>query len=322
MNDNLIKINNLTTHFYSGDTVVPAVEDVSFGIKKGETLGIVGESGSGKSVTALSIMRLIPNPPGEIVGGEILFKGKDLLKLSDDDMRKIRGNQISMIFQEPMTSLNPVYTIGNQLSEAVILHQKLTKKQAMLRSLEMLKEVNISLPEKRLKQYPYELSGGMIQRVMIAMALSCLPDLIIADEPTTALDVTTQAQILKLIKKLKEKHNTTVMLITHNMGVVAEIADKVLIMYAGRVLEYSDVKTLFKSPKHPYTVGLLKSIPKIDEKKSKLYTIRGVVPMAGQIKQGCRFKTRCDYVMDICKVEEPPLFTSNNSKVRCWKYRN
>lgn len=265
-------------------------------------------------------MRLIPNPPGEIVGGEILFKGEDLLKLSDEKIREIRGNKISMIFQEPMTSLNPVYTIGNQLSEAIILHQKLTKKQAMLKSLEMLKEVNISLPKKRLKQYPHELSGGMRQRVMIAMALSCTPELLIADEPTTALDVTIQAQILNLIKNLKEKNNTTVMLITHNMGVVSEIADKVLIMYLGRVLEYSDVKTLFESPKHPYTVGLLKSIPKINEKKSKLYTIRGVVPLPGEIKQGCRFQTRCDYVMDICRVEEPPLFTSCNSQVRCWKY--
>lgn len=320
MDDVLLKINNLTTHFTSEDTVVPAVENLSLEIKQGETLGIVGESGSGKSVTALSIMRLIPNPPGEIVGGEILFKGEDLLKLSDEKIREIRGNKISMIFQEPMTSLNPVYTIGNQLSEAIILHQKLTKKQAMLKSLEMLKEVNISLPKKRLKQYPHELSGGMRQRVMIAMALSCTPELLIADEPTTALDVTIQAQILNLIKNLKEKNNTTVMLITHNMGVVSEIADKVLIMYLGRVLEYSDVKTLFESPKHPYTVGLLKSIPKINEKKSKLYTIRGVVPLPGEIKQGCRFQTRCDYVMDICRVEEPPLFTSCNSQVRCWKY--
>lgn len=320
MEDALIKINNLTTHFYSDNTIIPAVEDLSFEIKPGETLGIVGESGSGKSVTALSIMRLIPNPPGKIVGGEILFKGKDLLKLSEEEMREIRGNKISMIFQEPMTSLNPVYTIGNQLSEAMIEHQKLTKKQAAERSLEMLREVNISLPEKRLKQYPHELSGGMRQRVMIAMALSCMPELLIADEPTTALDVTIQAQILNLIKDMKEKYNTTVMLITHNMGVVSEMADKVIIMYLGRVLEYSDIKTLFKFPKHPYTVGLLKSIPKINEKKSKLYTIRGVVPSPGEITEGCKFKTRCDYVMDICKVKEPPFFTSSNSLVRCWKY--
>lgn len=317
----LLEINNLSTNFYSDDLVVPAIENISFKINEGETLGIVGESGSGKSVTALSIMRLIPNPPGKIVGGEILLHGKDILKLSEEEMRDIRGNKISMIFQEPMTSLNPVFTIGNQLSEGLILHQKLTKKQAKIKSVELLKEVKISLAEKRLKQYPHELSGGMRQRVMIAMALSCMPELLIADEPTTALDVTIQAQILNLIKELKEKNNTTVMLITHNMGVVSEIADNVLIMYSGRILEYSDVNTLFKEPKHPYTIGLLKSMPKINGKKSKLYTIKGVVPLPGQIKEGCRFKTRCEYVMGICKVEEPPLFKVDDSLVRCWKYK-
>lgn len=320
MKDYLLEVKDLTTVFYSGEKEIPAIENISFNIEKGETLGIVGESGSGKSVTALSIMKLIPNPPGKTIGGKILFKGKDLLQMDDKEIRKIRGNNISMIFQEPMTSLNPVYTIGNQLSETIILHQKLSKKEAMQKSLEMLKAVKISLPEKRLKQYPHELSGGMRQRVMIAMALSCEPDLLIADEPTTALDVTIQAQILHLIKELKEKTNTAVMLITHDMGVVAEVSDKVIVMYCGRILEYADVRSLFNKPKHPYTLGLLKSIPKIEETKSKLYTIRGSVPAPGQITEGCRFKTRCDFVMDVCLKNEPPFFKSDKNLVRCWKY--
>lgn len=320
MNDYLLEVKDLTTYFYSDNQVIPAVENVSFNISQGETLGIVGESGSGKSVTSLSIMRLIPNPPGEIVNGQIKFKGQDLLKISDKEMRKIRGNRISMIFQEPMTSLNPVYTIGNQLSETIMLHQKLSKKDAMLRSLDMLKQVKIPLPEKRLKQYPHQLSGGMRQRVMIAMALLCIPELLIADEPTTALDVTIQAQILHLIKELKQKTDISIMLITHNMGVIAEMADNVLVMYCGRALEYADVRTLFNKPKHPYTIGLLNSIPKIKKSRLKLYTIRGSVPMPGQITDGCRFKTRCDYAMDRCGFEEPPFFKVGRSSVRCWKY--
>lgn len=246
MKEYLLEVKDLTTVFYSDKKEIPAIENISFKIEKGETLGIVGESGSGKSVTALSVMGLIPSPPGKILGGQILFKGKDLLALKEEDMMKIRGNNISMIFQEPMTSLNPVYTIGNQLAETIILHQKLSRKEAMKKSLDMLKRVRISLPEKRLKQYPHELSGGMRQRVMIAMALSCEPELLIADEPTTALDVTIQAQILHLIKELKERTDTAVMLITHDMGVVAEVSDKVAVMYSGRILEYADVSKLFK----------------------------------------------------------------------------
>lgn len=320
MNEVLLDVKNLTTCFYSGNQAIPAVENLSFSISKSETLGIVGESGSGKSVTSLSIMRLIPNPPGKIVSGQIIFNGRDLLQVSEEEMRTIRGNRISMIFQEPMTSLNPVYTIGNQLSEVFMLHQKLSRQEAMKRSLEMLEKVKIPLAKERLKQYPHQLSGGMRQRVMIAMALACKPELLIADEPTTALDVTTQAQILHLIKELKESTNTSVMLITHNMGLVAEIADKVMVMYCGRVLEYSDVRTLFKNPKHPYTIGLLNSIPKIEGPRTKLFSIKGSVPAPGQIKKGCRFKNRCEYATSKCESEEPPLFKKGESLVRCWEY--
>ncbi|WNF36124.1 ABC transporter ATP-binding protein [Bacillaceae bacterium IKA-2] len=320
MKDYLLEVKELTTCFYSGDIEIPAVKSVSFNVSKGETLCIVGESGSGKSVTSLSIMRLIPEPPGKIVDGQIIFKGKDLLKISNEEMRKIRGNRIAMIFQEPMTSLNPVFTIGKQLSESIILHKKLSKKVAMEVAFEMLKQVKIPLPEKRLKQYPHQLSGGMRQRVMIAMALSCSPDLLIADEPTTALDVTIQAQILQLIKELKENIGTAMLLITHNMGVVAEVADNVLVMYGGRVQEYTDVKTLFKDPKHPYTAGLLKSIPKTEGPRTKLFTIEGSVPMPGQIKVGCQFYTRCHLATSRCQAEEPPLIKVGKSLVRCWEY--
>lgn len=319
MSDLLLEVKNLSTFFYMDKRIIPAVENVSFSVNKKETVGIVGESGSGKSVTALSIMRLINSPPGKIENGEILFCGEDLLKLSESKMRKIRGNRISMIFQEPMTSLNPVYTIGNQLAEAIMLHQGLSKQKSMKKAAIMLEGVKMPLAKKRLGQYPFQLSGGMRQRVMIAMALSCEPELLIADEPTTALDVTIQAQILYLIKELKEKTNTAVLLITHNLGVVAEIADQVIVMYNGRILEQADVKTLFKSPKHPYTIGLLKSIPKMEGQK-KLYTIKGAVPMPGQIKEGCRFKTRCEDVFGKCLLEEPPIFRVGQSNVRCWKY--
>ncbi len=320
MKNYVLEVKNLSTSFHSGKKEIPAVENLSFSILEGETLGIVGESGSGKSVTALSIMRLIPNPPGEIIGGEILYKDSDLLKISDDKIRQIRGNSISMIFQEPMTSLNPVYTIGNQLSEALILHKNLSKKEAMAKSLEMLISVGVPLAEKRLRQYPHQLSGGMRQRVMIAMALSCEPDILIADEPTTALDVTIQAQILNLIKEMKDRMGTAVLLITHDMGVIAEVADRVLVMYCGRAVEYADARTLFKTPKHPYTVGLLESIPNIEGEKKELHSIRGSVPTPGQITEGCRFKTRCDFVMDKCITLEPPIFDVGESKVRCWKY--
>lgn len=318
----VLEVKNLHTVFYSGKKEIPAVEDLSFSILKGETLGIVGESGSGKSVTALSVMRLIPNPPGKIAQGEIFFNDADLLKLSESEIRRIRGNNISMIFQEPMTSLNPVYTIGDQLSETLILHKNLSKKEALSKSLEMLKKVKVLLPEKRLKQYPHQLSGGMRQRVMIAMALACEPAILIADEPTTALDVTIQAQILSLIRELKNKMGTSVMLITHNMGVVAEVADKVMVMYCGRDVECADVRTIFKTPRHPYTIGLINSIPKIDGERTKLHSIRGSVPIPGEIVTGCRFKTRCDDAFDKCMEEEPPVFNVGDTKVRCWKYEN
>lgn len=317
MAKNLLTVNNLTTVFNTKKEQIPAVENVSFSIKAGETLGIVGESGSGKSVMALSIMRLI-SEPGEIIDGEIILEDQDLLQLSESEMRKIRGNKISMVFQEPMTSLNPVFTIGNQLVETILSHQKISKQDAKNLAIQMLKNVNIPSPEDRLKQYPHQLSGGMRQRVVIAMALACRPKLLIADEPTTALDVTTQAQILQLIKELKEKMNTSVMLITHNMGVVAAAADQVIVMYCGRIVEYADVKTIFRNPQHPYTVGLLQSIPKMNEKQEKLYSIKGSVPMPGEIKQGCRFKTRCQFASKRCMVEEPPLIKKGNSLVRCW----
>jgi oligopeptide/dipeptide ABC transporter ATP-binding protein len=316
----LLEVENLKTYFYTDSHVIPAVEGVSFTLDKGETLGIVGESGSGKSVTALSIMRLIPNPPGKIVGGSIRFKGEDLLTKSEAAMRRIRGNSISMIFQEPMTSLNPVYTIGRQISEAIILHQKLSRRQAMEKTLEMLKLVKIPLSEKRIHQYPHQLSGGMNQRVMIAMALSCMPDLLIADEPNTALDVTIQAQILEILKELKERLGTAVLLITHDLGIVAEMASNVLVMYCGRAVEYNDVRSIFKNPAHPYTAALLKSIPGITGPKQKLYSIKGMVPTPSQDLTGCRFKERCEDVMNQCWQEEPPLKPRGNGLVRCWKY--
>ncbi|AYO31390.1 MAG: peptide/nickel transport system ATP-binding protein [Thermoanaerobacteraceae bacterium] len=321
MSENILEVKNLKTYFYTEEAVVPAVDGVSFSIAKGETLGIVGESGSGKSVTALSIMRLLPEPPAKIIGGQVLFKGEDLVSKTNDQMRRVRGNSISMIFQEPMTSLNPVYTIGRQISEAIMLHQKVGKKDAMKKAVEMLKLVKIPLPEKRISDYPHQMSGGMRQRVMIAMALSCVPELLIADEPTTALDVTIQAQILALIKELKERLGTSVILITHDLGVVAEVAEKVMVMYCGRAVEYADVATLYESPRHPYTVGLLNSIPKIKGPKQKLKAIPGVVPQPQDITAGCRFQTRCTYVKDRCLTDEPPLFNVGQSLVRCWNYQ-
>lgn len=320
MDEYILMVENLTTGFRAKDKINPAVDGLSFNLERGETLVIVGESGSGKSVTALSIMGLIPDPPGVILNGEINYRGTDLLTLNKSQLADIRGDRISMIFQEPMTSLNPVYTIGNQLMEGLKKHKNLSDDEARTKAIEMLKRVKIPLPEKRMRQYPHHLSGGMRQRVMIAMALSTEPDILIADEPTTALDVTIQAQILNLIKELKDNLGTSVIFITHDMGVVAEIADKVLVMYGGRAVEHSDVFSLFKKPLHPYTVGLLKSIPKIDSNNEKLYSIRGQVPAAGEITVGCRFKTRCDHVMDICTQEEPPLFDVEGNLVRCWLY--
>ena len=318
MEQKILNVKNLTTTFEYKGEIIPAVQNVSFGISKGETLCIVGESGSGKSVTALSVMRLIQYP-GEIREGEILFDGIDLMKCTENEMRKIRGNQISMVFQEPMTSLNPVFTIGNQLTETILTHRNISKKEAKEQAINMLRSVNIPSPEERLKQYPHQLSGGMRQRVVIAMALACNPKLLIADEPTTALDVTTQAQILKLLNDLEEKTETWFMLITHHRGVVAAAADKVLVMYSGRVMEYADVMTIFKNPLHPYTIGLLKSIPNINEKQNRLYSIKGTIPMPGEIKKGCRFQTRCQIATEKCFKEEPPLKEKGNSLVRCWE---
>lgn len=311
--EKILEVKNLQTSFFTEAGEVKAVDGVSFDLYKGKTVGIVGESGCGKSVTSLSIMRLIPNPPGKIIGGEILYQGKNLLDLSMKEMRKIRGNEISMIFQEPMTSLNPVYTIGNQLLEAILLHQDLSKSAAIDKAIEMLKLVGIPAPEKRIKDYPHQLSGGMRQRVMIAMALSCNPHILIADEPTTALDVTIQAQILDLLRDLQQKVGMAIMLITHDLGVVAEMAHEVVVMYAGKVAERASVKELFASPQHPYTMGLLNSIPVLSQdptgkvKKSRLEPIPGIVPNLLDLPKGCRFQDRCKYVTEKCKEAEPEL---------------
>jgi oligopeptide/dipeptide ABC transporter ATP-binding protein len=320
MSKNLVEVKNLKTYFYTEDGVVPAVDGVDFQIKKGETLGIVGESGCGKSVTSLSLLRLVPNPPGKIVDGEMLFRGENLLEKTESEMRKIRGNDISMIFQEPMTSLNPVFTIGEQIAEAIELHQGLSKKEAIDKTVEMLNLVGIPSAEKRVNDFPHQMSGGMRQRVMIAMALSCNPSLLIADEPTTALDVTIQAQILELMKDLKERLGTAIMLITHDLGVVAEMAENVLVMYAGKVVEYADVRTIFKGPKHPYTIGLMGSIPRLDQPKEKLYVIEGTVPNPFDMPGGCRFHPRCPEAREICANREPELTCANGHQVRCWKY--
>jgi oligopeptide/dipeptide ABC transporter ATP-binding protein len=315
----LLEVKNLKTYFYTDDGVSTAVDDVSYDLDKGETLGLVGESGCGKSVSALSIMRLIPDPPGKTIGGEILFEGKSLLTLPEEEMRHIRGNRIGMIFQEPMTSLNPVFTIGDQIDEAIILHQKVSKQEAKERTIEMLKHVGIPAPEQRYGEYPHQLSGGMRQRVMIAMALSCNPALLIADEPTTALDVTVQAQILELIKKLQDEFGMGVIMITHDLGVIAEVAKRVAVMYASKVVEYAPVREIYNNPKHPYTIGLLNSIPHLGEEKKKLATIEGNVPPPTHYPKGCHFCTRCPYADEKCWVDEPPLErVSEGHIVACW----
>ena len=304
----LIEVKNLHTSFFTPDGEVKAVDGVSLEIAEGKTLGLVGESGCGKSVTALSVMRLVPSPPGKVVGGEILYRGRDLLKLDGEAMRKIRGNEISMIFQEPMTSLNPVFTIGNQIGEAIRLHQGLGRKETRGKTIEMLRLVKIADPEQRIDDYPHQLSGGMRQRVMIAMALSCNPSLLIADEPTTALDVTIQAQILELMKELKEKLGMSLLLITHDLGVVAEQADEVAIMYAGKVVERAEAKEIFNRPLHPYTVGLLNSLPGAGgNKKKRLEAIPGVVPSPLELPGGCRFRDRCPKAAGSCAEAEPQL---------------
>ncbi len=319
-NDRLLQVNRLKTYFYTSDGLVKAVDDVSWEVGAGEVIGLVGESGCGKSVTALSILRLIPDPPGRIVAGEIWFNGSNLLSLSLDEMRKIRGNHISMIFQEPMTSLNPVFTIGEQIAEVLELHQKMSKKAAMEKAVEMLKLVGIPSPEKRVREYPHELSGGMKQRAMIAMALSCNPKVLIADEPTTALDVTIQAQILDLMLKLKSELNTAIVLITHDLGVIAEMAQKVVVMYAGRVMEQAAVIEIFDRPMNPYTQGLLNSLPKIDTaRKQRLNAIPGIVPSLYDLPKGCKFSPRCQYAMEICHGSEPELKEVMPGHLsRCW----
>ena len=304
----LIEVKDLRTSFFTPDGEVKAVDGVSLEIEEGKTLGLVGESGCGKSVTALSIMRLVPSPPGKVVGGEILYRGRDLLKLGGEAMRKIRGNEISMIFQEPMTSLNPVFTIGNQIGEAIRLHQGLGRKETRGKTIEMLRLVKIADPEQRIDDYPHQLSGGMRQRVMIAMALSCNPSLLIADEPTTALDVTIQAQILELMKELQQKLGMSLLLITHDLGVVAEQADEVAIMYAGKVVERAKAKEIFDRPLHPYTVGLLNSLPGAgNHKKKRLDAIPGMVPSPLELPGGCRFRDRCPKAAGICAEAEPEL---------------
>jgi len=314
----LLEVRNLRTYFSSERGEVRSVDDVSFSVAAGETLGIVGESGCGKSVTSLSIMRLIPTPPGRYAGGEILFEGKDILSLDKDEMRRLRGNRVSMIYQEPMTSLNPVYTVGDQIAETIELHQKLPRKEAFAKAVEMLALVNIPEPQRRANEFPHQLSGGMRQRVMIAMALACNPQLLIADEPTTALDVTIQAQILDLLRKLREELGMAIVLITHDLGVVAEMCDRVVVMYSGKIVETADVMSLFDNPVHPYTEGLLASIPRIEEDVEELFAIEGSVPSPLDRPPGCAFAGRCRYVFDRCRVEEPRLADVGGRQAACF----
>jgi oligopeptide/dipeptide ABC transporter ATP-binding protein len=304
----LLQVKDLQTSFFTPEGEVRAIDGVSFEIDEGKTIGLVGESGCGKSVTSLSIMRLVPSPPGKIVGGEIFYRGRDLLRINNEQMRKIRGNEISMIFQEPMTSLNPVFTVGNQIGEAIRLHQGLGKKETRQKTIEMLRLVKIADPGSRVDSYPHQLSGGMRQRIMIAMALSCNPSLLIADEPTTALDVTIQAQILELMKELQQKIGMALLLITHDLGVVAEQADDVAIMYAGKIVERSNTRAIFNHPLHPYTVGLLNSLPGAGVlKKKRLDAIPGMVPSPLNLPSGCRFRDRCPRAADLCAQTEPQL---------------
>jgi oligopeptide/dipeptide ABC transporter ATP-binding protein len=320
--ETVLEVKDLRTYFNTDDGVVKAVDGVSFALKSGEVLGIVGESGSGKSVTNLSLMQLIPSPPGKIESGEVLYRGQDLLKLDDEGMRQIRGNKISMIFQDPMTSLNPYLKISTQLIETIQLHQKVDKDQAREKAIEMLKLVEIPGAENRIDNYPHQMSGGMRQRVMIAMALSCRPDLLIADEPTTALDVTIQAQVLELIKELGARTGASVILITHDLGVVAGLCDRILVMYAGRVVEEGTTESLFAQPLHPYTQGLLKSIPRLDkETQGELYSIPGLPPNVVDLPECCPFYPRCEKAMDICHSKYPPTKEQDGGQeVACWLY--
>ncbi len=318
----LLSVKNLSTEFPVKKGIVKAVEDVSFDVDAGEILAIVGESGSGKSVTSLSVMGLLAEP-GHVAGGSMEFEGKDLVHLSERDYRALRGNDMAMIFQEPMTSLNPVYRVGKQIVEAIRTHENVSKKEARKRAIDMLRKVGIPSPEKRIDDYPHQMSGGMRQRVMIAMALSCNPKLLIADEPTTALDVTIQAQILDLLRRLRDDTGMAVLLITHDLGVVSETADRVVVMYCGQVVEEAEVRTLFDHPMHPYTLGLLKSIPRLEDDDSKrLYMIKGMVPNPLEMPPGCHFSDRCDSCMDICREKIPNLVDIDGHKVRCFLYEN
>lgn len=318
MAETLLQVKNLATHFHTEEGIVKSVQDVSFEVNAGEVLGVVGESGCGKSVTSMSILRLIQQPQGKIVNGQILFDGQDLLSLTEEQMRKIRGNKISLISQDPMTSLNPVLTIGEQIMEAIMLHQGKNRKDAHDKAIEMLRLVGIPSPDQRVDQYPHEFSGGMRQRAIIAMALSCEPQLLIADEPTTALDVTIQAQILDLMREIKVKRNAAIVLITHDLGVVAEMCDKVAVMYAGKVVEYTDVYSIFKNPQHPYTIGLLNSIPKLEVKQDRLEPIDGQPPNLVNLPRGCSFASRCKEVQAVCHTKDPELITvQQGHQVRC-----
>ncbi len=321
MSDELaLQISNLKSHFFTSKGVVPAVDGVSIDVPPGKIIGLVGESGCGKSMTAMSVMGLLRHP-GRVVDGKILLEGRDITHLSRKELSKIRGNEISMIFQEPMTSLNPVYPVGKQVQEAILLHQKVSKEEAKQRVIDIFKEVGIPEPEKRYRSFPHQLSGGMRQRVMIGMAMVCRPKVMIADEPTTALDVTIEAQILRLMKRLRDELGTSIILITHNMGVVAEVCDYVYVMYAGNVMEQAETFELFERTRHPYTQGLLKSIPKLDTKEERLYTIEGVVPNLLHLPKGCNFCNRCDQATEQCFLEKPGLYeTGKGHKVRCFRY--
>ena len=319
MAGHLLEIQGLSTYFHLESGVAKAVEDVSFNINAGETLGLVGESGCGKSVTALSVMRLIPSPPGRIEKGRILFRDRDILGITGAEMRRVRGNDIAMIFQEPMTSLNPVFTIGSQIIEAVVLHQKVGKKEARSRTVEILRLVGIPDPEQRVDEYPHQLSGGMRQRAMIAMALSCNPDLLIADEPTTALDVTIQAQIMELLAKLQDELEMSILLITHDLGVIAESTERMSVMYAGRIVEEGTTADIFANPAHPYTKGLIKSVPRLDSLRERLSVINGTVPDPADLPSGCPFNPRCPFTDERCRTELPELeIAENNHMVRCF----
>ena len=320
MEENVLEIKDLKTYFYTPDGIVKAVDGINLSVKRGSILGIVGESGCGKSMTAMSILNLVPQPPGKIVSGEILYEGRDILKLKEPEMRAIRGAKISMIFQEPMTALNPVFTVGEQIAEALRVHKGMNRREAMDKAAELLSLVNIPSARDRIKDYPHQLSGGMRQRVMIAMAISCSPSIVIADEPTTALDVTVQAQVLDLLKQLMEKMGMSMILITHDLGVIAEAANDVAVMYAGRIVEYAGTEVLFAAPTHPYTEGLLNSIPRFDKKKrERLKAIPGIVPRLLDLPEGCKFYGRCGIAIDRCKKEEPLLKeTAKGHLARCW----